>query len=230
MAAKTILVVDDEPKITEVVQSYLEKSGYQAICAHSGNDALRLFEKHLPSLVILDLMLPDMSGEEICREIRKTSRVPIIMLTAKIEEEDIINGLGLGADDYLTKPFSPRQLMARVEAVLRRAAIDEPLMEELRLNAGDLIIRVRQREVYKRGVLVPLTPNEFNILLVLAKHPFRVYTREALISQALKNDFDGYDRVIDTHIKNLRQKIEDNSKTPVYILTVHGTGYKFGVK
>lgn len=230
MAAKMILVVDDEPKITEVVQSYLLKSGYRAICAQSGSDALKLFEKHLPSLVILDLMLPDVSGEEICREIRRTSRVPIIMLTAKIEEEDIINGLGLGADDYLTKPFSPRQLMARVEAVLRRAANDEPLMEELRFNEGDLVIRVRQREVYRRGAPVPLTPNEYNILLVMAKHPLRVYTREELISQALKNDFDGYDRVIDTHIKNLRQKIEDNSKAPVYIMTVHGTGYKFGVK
>lgn len=230
MAAKTVLVVDDEPKITEVVRSYLEKSGYKAICAQNGNDALRLFEKHLPSLVILDLMLPDMSGEDICREIRKSSRVPIIMLTAKIGEEDIIKGLGLGADDYLTKPFSPRQLMARVEAVLRRAANDEPLTEELRFNEGDLVIFVRQHEVYRRGALVPLTPNEFNILLAMAKHPLRVYTREELISQALKYDFDGFDRVIDTHIKNLRQKIEDNSKAPVYILTVHGTGYKFGVK
>lgn len=230
MAAKSVLVVDDEPKIAEVVHSYLEKSGYKPICAQNGNDAMSLFEKHSPSLVILDLMLPDMTGEDICREIRRSSRVPIIMLTAKIGEEDIIKGLGLGADDYLTKPFSPRQLMARVEAVMRRASEDEPLTEELRFNDGDLVIFVRQHEVYKRGVLVSLTPNEFNILLTLAKHPHRAYTREELIGQALKNDFDGFDRVIDTHIKNLRQKIEDNSKTPVYILTVHGTGYKFGVK
>lgn len=230
MAAKTLLVVDDEPKITDVVKSYLEKSGYQTVCAHNGTDALKMFDQYAPSLVILDLMLPDISGEDICKEIRTRSRIPIIMLTAKIGEEDIIKGLGLGADDYLTKPFSPRQLTARVEAVLRRASDDEPLTNELRFNSGDLVINVQNHEVYKGGTPVSLTPNEYNILLIMAKHPLRAYTREELIGQALSNEFDGFDRVIDTHIKNLRQKIEDSSRSPVYIMTVHGTGYKFGVK
>lgn len=229
MTSKTVLVVDDETKIIEVVRSYLEKAGYQTVCASNGSDALRMFEEFSPALVILDLMLPDITGEEICRRIRLKSRVPVIMLTAKVEDEDVINGLGLGADDYLTKPFSPRQLMARVEAVLRRTT-DDPLTNELSFRGGELIINYHQREVRKNGTPVTLTPNEFNILYTMAKHPLRAYTREELIELALGDDFDGFDRTVDTHIKNLRQKIEDNSKTPMYIQTVHGTGYKFGVK
>ena len=231
MAGKTVLVVDDEVKITEVVKSYLEKSGYRAVCAYTGNDAVKMFEQLSPSLVILDLMLPDISGEDICREIRKRSRTPIIMLTAKIEDEDVVKGLGLGADDYLTKPFSPRQLIARVEAVLRRVSEeDTPLTSELSFGGGELVINFLQHEVFRNGKPVLLTPNEYNILVTMAKHPLRAYTREELITLALGEDFDGFDRVIDTHIKNLRQKIEENSKTPKYILTVHGTGYKFGVR
>jgi DNA-binding response OmpR family regulator len=228
---KTILVVDDEAKILDVVKSYLEKAGYKAVCAASGGDALRYYEKLAPALIILDLMLPDISGEDICREVRRRSRTPIIMLTAKIEDADVIKGLGLGADDYLTKPFSPGQLVARVEAVLRRSSgEDAPLKSVLEFCGGALVIDHRQREVKKDGGAVALTPNEFNILYTMAKHPLRAYTREELIERALGDDFDGYDRVIDTHIKNLRQKIEDNPRAPKYILTVHGTGYKFGVK
>jgi DNA-binding response OmpR family regulator len=229
--AKTILVVDDEPKILDVVKSYLEKAGYQAFCAMNGREALGLFAQLSPSLVVLDLMLPDISGEDVCREIRKSANTPIIMLTAKIGDADIIGGLGLGADDYLTKPFSPGQLVARVEAVLRRARdADAPPGEALSFSNGALVIDSRRREVLKNGEPVPLTPNEFDILYTMARHPLRAYTREALIEHALGDDFDGYDRVIDTHIKNLRQKLEKQPRSPEYILTVHGIGYKFGVK
>lgn len=226
---KTILVVDDEVKITEVVCSYLERSGYKATAVHSGLDAIRQFQKISPALVILDLMLPDMTGEDICREIRKRSSVPIIMLTAKIEENDIIGGLHLGADDYMTKPFSPRQLVARVEAVLRRAPDSSiPPVTAFSLYDGELIIDNQSHEVRKNGEQIALTPHEFNILLTLAKHPKKTFTREELIKFALGEDFDGYDRVIDTHIKNIRQKLGDGGRTPRYLLTVHGIGYKIG--
>jgi len=226
---KTILVVDDEVKIVEVIKSYLENAGYQAACAYNGAQALGLFDSCAPALVILDLMLPDMSGEDICRTIRKKSRTPIIMLTAKVEEGSIINGLALGADDYITKPFSPRQLMARVEAVLRRT-IDEPvpLASEFSYNKGDLVIDGLRHEVRKQGVAVLLTPNEYKILMTMAKYPTRAFSRDELITFALGDEFNGFDRVIDTHIKNLRQKLGDDSKSPRYITTVHGTGYKFG--
>jgi len=225
----TILVVDDEVKITEVVKSYLENSGYHTACAHDGKQAMSLFEKLSPELVILDLMLPDMTGEDICRAIRKKSRVPIIMLTAKVEDKDIINGLGLGADDYLTKPFSPKQLVARVEAVLRRVSSESiPLASEFSFNDGELIIDGMRHEVRKSGEQLALTPNEYKILMTMAKYPSKAFTREELIEIALGDDFDGFDRVIDTHIKNIRQKLGDDGRTPRYVLTVHGTGYKFG--
>lgn len=226
---KTILVVDDEVKITAVVRSYLENVGYESVCAHSGIQAMSLFEKHSPILVVLDLMLPDMTGEELCKTIRKKSRVPIIMLTAKVEDTDIIKGLEIGADDYLTKPFSPRQLVARVEAVLRRVSSEAvPLASELSYHDGELVIDGLRHEVRKNGQVVPLTPNELKILMTLAKYPSKAFTREELILFALGEDFDGFDRVIDTHIKNIRQKLDDSGRTPRYILTVHGTGYKFG--
>lgn len=225
----TILVVDDEVKITEVVKSYLENSDYHTACAYDGKQAMSLFEKLSPALVILDLMLPDMSGEDICKAIRKKSRVPIIMLTAKVEDADIINGLGIGADDYLTKPFSPKQLIARVEAVLRRVSSEAiPLASEFSFNDGELVIDGLRHEVRKNGEQLALTPNEYKILMTMAKYPSKAFTREELIEIALGDDFDGFDRVIDTHIKNIRQKLGDDGRTPRYILTVHGTGYKFG--
>lgn len=226
---KTILVVDDEVKITEVVKSYLENSGYQVMCAYNGTQALGLFDKLSPALVILDLMLPDLSGEDICKVIRKKSRVPIIMLTAKIEDADIISGLGIGADDYLTKPFSPKQLVARVEAVLRRVSYEAvPLASEFSFNDGELVIDGLRHEVRKNGIQISLTPNEYSILMTMAKYPTKAFTREELIEFALGDDFDGFDRVIDTHIKNIRQKLGDGGRSPRYIQTVHGTGYKFG--
>lgn len=226
---KTILVVDDEVKITEIVKSYLENSGYNAICAHDADSALSLFDQHEPALVILDLMLPGMPGEDICRIIRKKSRVPIIMLTAKTSEESILEGLGIGADDYVVKPFSPRQLMARVEAVLRRASNEAlPLSNALIFNGGDLVIDGIRHEVRKQGKRVQLTPNEFNILFSMAKYPTKTFTRDELITLAMGDTYDGFDRVIDTHIKNIRQKIEDQPRNAKYIKTVHGIGYSFG--
>lgn len=227
--AARILIVDDEAKIVEVVQSYLEDRGYSVYSAGDGSRALALFDEIHPSLVILDLMLPDMSGEEICRRLRLKSRVPVIMLTAKIEEQDILTGLDIGADDYVTKPFSPRQLVARVTALLRRTEEDtRPLSSVISLFDGDLQIDYRSYQVRKNGVAVNLTPNEFKMLTTLLKYPQKVFTREELIEMVIGEDFEGYDRIIDTHIKNLRQKIETDSKNPRYILTVHGIGYKFG--
>ena len=224
-----ILIIDDEVKITEVIKSYLERSGYEVYTAFNGEQSLEAFEKVQPALVILDLMLPDMSGEEICRRLRKQSRVPIIMLTAKIEEPDIIHGLDIGADDYLTKPFSPRQLTARVRALLRRSGPDTvPLANIMSFSKGDLVVDFTRHEVKKGGIVVNLTPNEFKLLATLLKYPKKVFTREELIRLVIGEDFEGYDRIIDTHIKNLRQKIEEDSKNPGYILTVHGVGYRFG--
>jgi DNA-binding response OmpR family regulator len=227
--AKKILVVDDEQKIVEVVKSYLEHSGYDVYEAYNGKQALEMLEKIEPSLVVLDLMLPDVTGEEICKTIRKQSRVPIIMLTAKVEEEDILKGLDIGADDYITKPFSPKQLVARVMAVLRRTSEDQiPLSNILSFNNDELTIDHLKYEVRKNNSIVNLTPNEYKILMTLVKYPAKTFTRDELISMALGDDFEGFDRTVDTHIKNLRQKIEIDPKNPKYILTVHGVGYRFG--
>jgi len=224
-----ILVVDDEVKIVEVVKSYLENRGYLVYEAYNGREALERFERMNPALIVLDLMLPDISGEEICRILRKKSRAPIIMLTAKVEEEDILRGLNIGADDYVTKPFSPRQLVARVEAVLRRAGDALiPLSGFISFNNDELVIDTLKYEVRRDGKAVSLTPNEYKLLLTLAKYPDKTFTREELISIGLGEDFNGYDRTIDTHIKNIRQKIEPDPRNPKYIVTVHGVGYRLG--
>jgi DNA-binding response OmpR family regulator len=226
---KTVLVVDDEPNIVEILKSYLEKAGYGVACAFDGNEALSLFAECRPALVLLDLMLPGRSGEEVCKEIREKSRVPVIMLTAKSGEESLLEGLSLGADDYVVKPFSPRELLARIEAVLRRAGAEPaPLVSLLSFGGGELLIDGAKREVRKNGRSVLLTPNEFGILLALAKHPAKTFTREELIASVLGMDYEGFDRVIDTHVKNLRQKLGENPKNPKYIKTVHGVGYAFG--
>jgi DNA-binding response OmpR family regulator len=228
MRNKNILVVDDEVKILEVIASFLSSRGFGVFTAEDGRQALRVFERENIALIILDLMLPDISGEELCRRIRRVSRVPIIMLTAKMEEADMLKGLEIGADDYMTKPFSLKELHARTEAVLRRVS-DElfPLLPKNSFNDGDLITDFERNEIFKNGKLVALTPSELKILSALIRHPGRVFNREELIELALE-DFDGFDRIIDSHIKNLRHKIEDNPRQPVYVLTVHGMGYKFG--
>nr|WP_288825390.1 response regulator transcription factor [uncultured Clostridium sp.] len=224
-----VLVVDDEPKILEVVCMLLESKGFKTFPAENGKKALEIFDTENISLVILDLMLPDISGEEICTAIRKKSRVPVIMLTARVEEEDVVSGLGLGADDYIMKPFGLKELYARVEAVLRRTESDlVPLVKRNSWGDGDLVVDFEKNEVIKKGFSLTLTPSELKILSALIKYPGKVFTREELIDTALGRDFGGYDRAIDSHIKNIRKKIEDDPKNPAYVLTIPGLGYKFG--
>ena len=226
---RKLLVADDEEMIREAVASYLESQGYQVFRAENGEEALNILKREPISLVILDLMLPDLPGEEVCVRIRKQSRVPIIMLTAKNVEYDMIHGLDLGADDYITKPFSLKNLSARGQAVLRRSTEDlVPLARQFSWNQGDLVIDYDRKEVRKKGEPVALTAIEWKLLAAFTKYPQKIFTRENLIELVFGLDFSGYDRVIDTHIKNLRKKIEDDSKQPVYLCTVHGMGYKFG--
>ena len=226
---RKLLVADDEEMIREAVASYLESQGYQVFRAENGEEALNILKREPISLVILDLMLPDLPGEEVCVRIRKQSRVPIIMLTAKNVEYDMIHGLDLGADDYITKPFSLKNLSARVQAVLRRSTEDlVPLARQFSWNQGDLVIDYDRKEVRKKGEPVALTAIEWKLLAAFTKYPQKIFTRENLIELVFGLDFSGYDRVIDTHSKNLRKKIEDDSKQPVYLCTVHGMGYKFG--
>lgn len=217
-----ILVVDDERDLREVVQKYLEKDGFDTIGAANGIDAVKLFQDSHPDLVILDLMLPDIPGEKVCSVIRESHDTPVIMLTAKSSEEDRINGLGLGADDYVVKPFSPRELVMRVKAVLKRSAGGGNT--EI---GGELSIDEEAYSVKKNGRDIDLTPIEFKILSVMSKNPGRTYTREQLIEYALGYEYEGMSRTIDSHIKNLRQKIEKDPSRPEYIRTVFGVGYKF---
>jgi len=226
---KKVLVVEDEAKISEVIKSFLESKGFVVLVAENGRQAFGLIDKENISLIILDLMLPDMSGEEICMKIRKTSRVPIIMVTAKADEEDMLKGLGIGADDYITKPFSLKELFARIEVVLRRSSDDLiPLYNKNSFLDGDLEVDFQSRTIKKQGREVSLTPNEYKILAAMIKYPNKVFTREELIQTALGDEFEGFDRAIDSHIKNIRQKIETDTKNPDYLITIHGTGYKFG--
>lgn len=224
---RTILLVDDEEKIVEVLQAYLEKAGYEVLCAYDGAVAMELFRNNDISLILLDLMLPDIMGEEICRMVRAVSRVPIIMLTAKTEENDLIKGLRLGADDYIFKPFSPRTVVAKAEAVLRRVESDKLISVPVSYNQGSLVIDFQNGDVKAGGQDAGLTPTEYKILATMAKAPNRTFTREQLITYALDDNFDGYDRSIDTYIKSIRSKIEEDRKNPVFIVTVHGIGYRF---
>ncbi|MDR1192665.1 MAG: response regulator transcription factor [Peptococcaceae bacterium] len=226
---RNMLAVDDEPKILEVVSALFESKGFNVFTAASGREAVTISGRENLSLIVLDLMLPDISGEEVCREVRRHSRVPIIMLTAKVEENDLLNGLGIGADDYLTKPFSLKELFARAEALLRRSASDlVPLTVRSSWRGGDLTADFERGAVKKNGSDAGLTASELKILAALVKYPGKVFSRDELIAAALGGDFDGYDRAVDSHIKNLRQKIEDDPKNPVYVLTAHRLGYKFG--
>ena len=224
---KQILLLDDEVKITQVLSAYLEKEGYQSIVAHDGKTALELLQLHPISLILLDLMLPDIPGEKLCEQIRAQYRIPIIMLTAKSQEQDILDGLEVGADDYLTKPFSPRVVVAKVGAVLRRAESDELLSVPVSYRDGYLVIDFNNKTVLKEGTPIHLTPTEYQILRTLAKAPKRIFTREQLILFALGDDYDGYNRSIDTYIKSLRSKIEPDRHDPAFIVTVHGVGYQF---
>jgi DNA-binding response OmpR family regulator len=224
---KRVLVVDDEPSVQEVVRGYLEKDGYHVFVAGTGGEGLALAERIKPGLVVLDLMLPDRSGEEICREIRSRSDVPILMLTAKASEDERVEGLALGADDYLVKPFSPRELVLRVRAILRRTqGAETPLVATLSFDDGALEIDTVQREVRHNGEVIELTPNEYRLLVTLARYPGRVYSRFELINHVQGYEYEGYERTIDAHVKNLRKKIEPDPKHPRYVETVFGVGYR----
>lgn len=224
---KKIVVIDDDPSVQEVVRAYLEKDGYQVFVAGTAGDGLSLTARIKPGLVVLDLMLPDRSGEEVCREIRERADTPILMLTAKASEDERVTGLAIGADDYLTKPFSPRELVARVRAVLRRTqGGDQPLVEVISLDEGALEIDTVQHEVRKAGEAVELTPNEYKLLQTLARYPGRAYSRFELINHVQGYEYEGYERTIDAHVKNLRKKIEDDPKQPRYVETVFGVGYR----
>ena len=224
---KKIVVIDDDSSVQEVVRAYLEKDGYHVFVAGTAADGLSLIARIKPGLVVLDLMLPDRSGEDICREIRDRSDLPILMLTAKASEEERVTGLAIGADDYLTKPFSPRELVARVRAILRRThGGDQPLVEVISLDDGALEIDTVRHEVRKGGDPVELTPNEYKLLQTLARYPGRAYSRFELINHVQGYEFEGYERTIDAHVKNLRKKIEDDPKQPHYVETVFGVGYR----
>ena len=223
---KHILIIEDEEKVSEVIKAYLEKEGYKVYCTTKGCDGISLFNKIDFQLIILDLMLPDIDGEEVCRIIRETSNVYIFMLTAKVELSDKIQGLNIGADEYLTKPLSPRELTARVNALFRR--VDSNKVTMLSFNEGKLQIDKEKRFVKVKGEDIILTPNEFDLLYTLVSNEGKVLSREQLIQNIYGIDFEGSDRTIDVHIKNLRKKIEDNSKLPKYIVTVTKAGYKFG--
>lgn len=230
MEIKKILVVDDEQKILDVVAAYLLKEGFTVSTANDGDEAWTLFNQESFHLVILDLMLPKISGEEVCRKIRAVSAVPVIMLTAKTEIEEKLEGLAIGADDYLTKPFSARELVGRVKALLRRTYTykEEGLPPtSIIINNGELEVDTNKMAVKRYGIPITLTTNEFKVLSTLLLHRGQVLTREQLIEKSLGMDYEGFDRSIDTYIKNIRQKLEKNPKEPKYIKTIYRTGYKF---
>ena len=221
-----ILVVDDEVQIVRVLRGYLERAGFAVLTANDGREGLRLARQERPDLVILDLMLPGMDGLDVCRALRKDSELPIIMLTARVEETDRLIGLELGADDYVTKPFSPREVVARVRAVLRRTRPDAPRAQDEVLRLGELRLDTSRRMLAAGQRQVELTPSEFEILRVMLSSPGRVFSRAQLLEAAQGVTYEGYERTIDTHIKNLRHKIEEHPRRPRYLLTVHGVGYK----
>jgi two-component system alkaline phosphatase synthesis response regulator PhoP len=223
MSGKKVLVVDDDVKTVELVKLYLNRDGYRALTAYNGNDALQIARESRPDLIVLDLMLPGMNGLDVCRVLRAESDVPIIMLTALTTDNDRLTGLDLGADDYVTKPFSPRELAARVRAVLRRLPGERG---PEKINYGALTLDFLKHEAFLEGKPLNLTPIEFKVLSVLVKEPGRVFTRAQIIEKALGNDFNGFDRTIDVHILKLRRKLEPDSRHPKYIGTIYGAGYK----
>jgi len=227
MPAKKILVVDDDAKIVELVKLYLVREGYTVLTAYDGDEALRIAREYRPDLMVLDIMLPGIDGLEVCRKLRAECSVPIILLTAKTTESDKITGLDLGADDYVSKPFSPKELVARVRAVFRRLPEDYLLLGPPEVKSGDLNVNFVEHEVCLAGKSVNLTPVEFKLLGVLIREPNRVFSRTQLIEKVLGYDFDGFDRTIDVHILNLRRKLEADSARPRFIKTVYGAGYKF---
>ncbi|ERI89530.1 putative sensory transduction protein RegX3 [Clostridiales bacterium oral taxon 876 str. F0540] len=223
----SILIIEDEESVSEVITAYLQKEGYKVYSASTGIEGIDIFKSNEIDLVILDLMLPDMTGEEVCTVLRRSSDVFIFMLTAKGSLSDRIDGLNIGADEYLVKPFSPRELTARVNALFRRLGVQNK-KDAFIFSDENLVVDYEGRIVKVKGEEVPFTPNEFDILYFLIVNKGRVLTREQLISKVFGEDFEGFDRTIDVHIKNIRKKIEEDTKNPKYILTVTKVGYKFG--
>lgn len=224
MSAKSILIVDDEEKIANLVSDYLKKEGYETFTLHRGDLVTSYTRKTPPNLIVLDLMLPGMDGISVCREIRKFSEIPIIMLTARVEEIDRLLGLEIGADDYVCKPFSPRELVARIKAVLRRT---ERKSEEKIISEGCISLEIETRRVFVNGSEVRLTPSEFGLLSAMMSQPERVFSRNDLLKQVQGYEYEGYDRTIDTHIKNLRKKIGEKLEGENPISGVYGVGYRF---
>jgi len=222
--SRTILVVDDEPRIVELARDYLEHAGFRVITANDGRTALEMARRDRPDLVVLDLGLPGLDGLDVTRELRRDGSIPIVMVTARDDELDKLLGLELGADDYLTKPFSPRELVARVKAVLRRA--DRPVESADLIRVGELQLDVPRMRTEVAGTSVDLTPTEFTLLATLARQPGRIFTRSQLLDALHGVAFESYERAIDSHIKNLRRKLEPDPRQPRYVLTVYGVGYR----
>jgi two-component system response regulator BaeR len=222
--AGNVLVVEDEEKIAAVLRDYLEKGGFKVSFLTRGDQVVASIKKNPPDLILLDVMLPGMDGMEVCREIRKFSTVPVIMITARVEEIDRLIGLELGADDYICKPFSPREVVARIKAVLRRV---HPKPADDYVQVGAISLNATTRQVMIKDQPLELTPSEFGLLKVLISHPNRVFSRNELLNQVQGYDFEGYDRTIDTHVKNLRKKIADKLPHKEVIATIYGVGYKF---
>lgn len=221
----TILIIEDEPELVKVLRAYLQQAGYHVISAFRGDTGLSSWEHKRPDLVILDLNLPGMDGLDVAREIRRRGETPIIMLTARAEETDELLGLELGADDYITKPFSPRLVLARVRALLRRATSVDTTPKVVRI--ADLELDLEAHQLTRTDIIIELTPTEFNLLAVMASQPGRAFTRMQLLENSQGTSFEGYERTIDAHIKNLRAKLDPNPKKPRYIETVFGIGYRF---
>jgi two-component system OmpR family response regulator len=231
MMLRPILVVEDDRKIANVIKVYLQEAGYRVLQTDSGKEAVEITLRERPAAVLLDLMLPDMSGEEVCQELKEIDDIPVIMVTSKYSEEERVAGFALGADDYVVKPFSPRELVYRVKAVLKR--VEKSDLQEGRLlsfNSGGLVIDGERYEVLVGGAQVKITSTEFKVLHTLASQPGRVFTRDELVEKALGYQFEGYERSIDAHVKNIRRKIEPDTRNPMYIQTVYGVGYRFAGK
>jgi two-component system OmpR family response regulator len=224
---KKILVIEDEEKVLEIVKNYLNKEGFDPIVSSKGIEGLDMFFEYSPDLVVLDLMLPDMTGEEICKKIKSESDTPVIMLTAKSTVDERIKGLSLGADDYLIKPFSQRELMMRIKVILKRYGSSNSLEDSLSFNNRDLVIDKKGKIVFKENMEISLTPAEYKLLSYMAENKNINLSRNIIIQKVFGIEYDGYDRTIDAHIKNIRKKIEKDPKNPIYIITVFGLGYRF---
>ena len=222
----TVLIVEDDPHTVEVVRLYLRRDGHTVLTASNGKDGLRMAQESAPDLVVLDLMLPEMGGLEVCRELRKESDVPIVMLTARVEEEDRVAGFELGADDYVTKPFSPRELAARIRAVLRRTAQDREDDSPAGLTYREITLDTQRRMASVGQTSLNLTPTEYRLLAMFLREPGRTFTRDEIINRVFGYDFDGFDRTVDSHVSGLRRKLDAAAKDRRYIQTVYGVGYR----